>query len=96
MLRRQVCGVDDACRDVGEDASRCDRCKSRLCALVRRWEADRQEAVCAVEARAKPEYPTCRAPEPLPTLPPPPFITRVQCEQECSLPPWPPPAPQRP
>lgn len=89
MLRRQVCGAQDECV-APPNPNTCDECKARLCAFVRSLEARNEQAVCVVESRSNPEYPVCRAPDPLPTLPPPPFLDRVQCEAECSPVPYPP------
>ncbi|MEW5853262.1 MAG: hypothetical protein AB2A00_31060 [Myxococcota bacterium] len=90
MLRRQVCGPQDECVNPGPNPNSCEECKARLCAFVRSLEARNEQAVCLVEWRSNPEYPLCRAPSPLPTLPPPPFLDRVQCEAECSPIPYPP------
>ena len=91
-LRRQVCGARNECAD-GAALNACDGCKGRLCHRVLDWESHGQQAVCEVESRSRPQYPLCRAPAPLPTIPPPPFIVDVQCEAECSPIPYPPKAP---
>lgn len=93
-LRRQVCGPQGQCDSVPSSSDDCLRCKSRLCRYVKVLEADNNQPVCMVEMRARPEYPICQAPPPLPTIPPPPVLVRVQCERECypfPTPPEPPP-----
>lgn len=93
MLRRKVCGEHDECADPGHKPSECESCKAELCAYVKGLEDDGQQLTCLMEYRARPEYPLCTAPEPLPTIPPPPFIYPVLCESECSLVPYPPKPP---
>lgn len=93
MLRRRVCGERDECRGRGDSGDGCLRCKSGLCDYVLSLERDHLEANCAVEYRARPEYPLCEAPFGMPNVPPPPFLYPVQCEAECSLVPYPPAPP---
>lgn len=93
-LRRQVCGTADECVAAEPWEDSCEHCKARLCRYVRTLETDNNQLVCLAEMRTRPEYPMCRAPDPLPTLQAPPLVTRVQCEKECSpLPDLPEPPP---
>lgn len=95
-LRRQICGANDECVNP-PDPDDCMTCKRDLCTRVREFEADNQQGLCLLEFRARPQYPICKAPDPLPTIPPPPFIVSVLCERQCSPIPYPPlpPLPSR-
>ena len=76
-LRVKVCGAHDECAAaIPGDA--CSECKARVCQIAAEFESHGDDALCAGELRARPEYPSCK-----PLVPNVPYYQPQMCEGEC-------------